>query len=878
MRLHRLRLINYRGVTECDVSFSTNGVTIVEGPNEIGKTSLPEALQLAIDLPDSSHHARVVSVKPVGRDQGPEVEMVFSSGNYKLTYRKRWLRQPATNLEVKSPHGESLTGREAHDRVQEILEETLDADLWRALRIDQGTELAMPLFDLPSMGRALDRAAGGDLTTSREDTLRDRISEEYAKYWTRTGQPRAEVKSLERTVVEAKDDVDELSRKLEEIERDTNRMSQLVGDARSLDLSRKASEIRESELASQWESMQGLVNQVESLLARYDSLNEKRDYAVDEQRRRLQLIDTVDRRNRELTSLQAEAEQADQALAAATRHHHEAIADLDTALAALRSAESKWQLANEDRDHLGRQIDVAQLQERHDRYVEAGKVLREAEVFLESATVDDTLVGSIEQAYWEYERAKAAADSAAASVETTALRDMRVHVDGEAVELATNEVHRTRVDDELVLTIPNVARICVSAGGESRGLADQRRRTREAYRRLCEEAAVANLSEARNVAQQRREEERNHEEALKAIKQSLRDLTADVLLDKVNELSEQVASYPQERPHSPTLPSDYDNAKRIASELDRAHDDRKAEYRAREDAVNRAAAALQEDQVKESVLIARIADARRHRDAAVADLAQARESAADEALAGKLALAQQTADEARESLDVAQARLDAQDRDSLAIRLENARGATKQTTEQIQSIQDDQNRLRISLDLRGEQGLHTDLDGALDRFRHIEREHESTKARAEAARLLYETFDKHRQLARQRYVEPFKAGIDRLGRIVFGSTFAVELNDDLGVARRTLDGITLDANQLSTGAREQLGVISRLACAAIVSVDDGGAPVMIDDALGWSDPQRLHSMGAAITAAGEQCQVIVLTCTPGRYSNVGQAQVVALRL
>ena len=94
--------------------------------------------------------------------------------------------------------------------------------------------------------------------------------------------------------------------------------------------------------------------------------------------------------------------------------------------------------------------------------------------------------------------------------------------------------------------------------------------------------------------------------------------------------------------------------------------------------------------------------------------------------------------------------------------------------------------------------------------------------------------------------------------------------------RRTLDGTMLDVDQLSTGAREQLGVLARLACATIVSPKDGGAPVMIDDALGWSDPQRLQGMGAAIAAAGKQCQVVVLTCTPGRYSHVGSAQVVSL--
>lgn len=111
---------------------------------------------------------------------------------------------------------------------------------------------------------------------------------------------------------------------------------------------------------------------------------------------------------------------------------------------------------------------------------------------------------------------------------------------------------------------------------------------------------------------------------------------------------------------------------------------------------------------------------------------------------------------------------------------------------------------------------------------------------------------------------------------MFGPTFEVELDGDLRVARRTLDGITLDVDQLSVGAREQLSVICRLACAYIVCSDGGGAPVVIDDALGWSDPSRLQAMGAAIAFAGRQCQVIVLTCTPGRYAHVGNAEVVRL--
>ena len=149
------------------------------------------------------------------------------------------------------------------------------------------------------------------------------------------------------------------------------------------------------------------------------------------------------------------------------------------------------------------------------------------------------------------------------------------------------------------------------------------------------------------------------------------------------------------------------------------------------------------------------------------------------------------------------------------------------------------------------------------------------EARAAAVELLHDVLDRHRREARRRIVAPFRDRIEELGRIVFGPTLQVELDEDLRIARRTLEGVSVDFSQLSTGAQEQLGIIGRLACAMIVSAD-GGAPVVIDDALGWTDPSRLEAMGAAIAMAGRDCQIIVLTCTPGRYAKVGTAEVIRL--
>ena len=92
---------------------------------------------------------------------------------------------------------------------------------------------------------------------------------------------------------------------------------------------------------------------------------------------------------------------------------------------------------------------------------------------------------------------------------------------------------------------------------------------------------------------------------------------------------------------------------------------------------------------------------------------------------------------------------------------------------------------------------------------------------------------------------------------------------------RSLGGQTVPFGSIGGGAKGQLGIIPRLACAMTVA-EDGGVPLILDDALGLSDPQRIEAMGAVLRAAGDHCQVIILTCDPDRYRHVGAKSVVGL--
>ena len=876
MKLHRVKLTNFRGVECREVVFAENGVTIVEGPNEVGKTAIAEGLQFAIDLPDSSQRVEVKALQPVGRDEGPEVEVSLSSGDYELVYWKRWLRRPGTTLEVTAPRQESLTGRQAHDRLEAILEETLDDELWRALRIDQGTELILPNFSLPSMGRALDRAAGGEFADDREESLWTRIGEEYGKYWTANGQKRSTRTSFQKRVDEERERVTGLEKQLEAIESDVAELGGLVTEADRLSGVLAEFQKSESEFQQRVVAIERLRSEVERLDAIHSASEALRDGAGNEWERRKGLLANLEERRKELAVLEAQAKDAEPGLALATERSEAAAAALKVADDAIREARERLSTAIADRDYLRQLIEVEQLKERHERYIAAEELLKQAEEYLETAVVDDDVVKQVENAYIETERAMSAAGSAAASVELTALRELPLELGDERIELAVDEVRRVRVEDEATLTIPEIAQVRVIAGPESKGLAEERRKTEDNYRRLCEEAGVADVSGARRAGQERQDAERNKDEARKSIERELRDLTPDVLLGKVESLRVRVAAYPKERSSEPAMPADLDRAQEIEAEISDLVKESAVAQQACQDDVQGADTALKSVQSEGDSLRAEINMARGREADAAEQLAAEREKQADEVLEGAVAAAQEKETADLEALEAARAELDDADPESVEERLGNYRLATERAMGELQANRDRQNGLRSSLELRGEQGLQTSYDEAVNLLSHLEREYAGEEARAEAARMLRDTFAKHREQAHQRYIGPFKESIEQLGRIVFGSTFEVEIDRNLNIVRRTLGGVTLTVEQLSTGAREQLGVISRLACATIVSPEDGGAPVMIDDALGWSDPHRLEGMGAAIAAAGRQCQVIVLTCTPGRYSHVGNGTVVSL--
>jgi len=260
---------------------------------------------------------------------------------------------------------------------------------------------------------------------------------------------------------------------------------------------------------------------------------------------------------------------------------------------------------------------------------------------------------------------------------------------------------------------------------------------------------------------------------------------------------------------------------------------------------------------------------------AVDRLEKARIILSDDVINARVEEAKTAVQDASGAFEQAKQCLEGADRDLAKSFLDAAIAALK-TAQDQREIQDrDLVGLRTKLDLLGDKGLAEALAEAERMTFEVKDSLARSERRAQAAKLLYETLDAERQAMRRAYVAPLRDGIQRLGRHVYGPTFRVDVDERLQVVSRTVDGVTVTVKQLSTGAQEQLGLLTRLAAASMVA-NNGGVPLVIDDALGSTDEDRLAAMGAVLRVASQNSQTIIITCAPERYIHVGAQSSVSL--
>ncbi len=188
---------------------------------------------------------------------------------------------------------------------------------------------------------------------------------------------------------------------------------------------------------------------------------------------------------------------------------------------------------------------------------------------------------------------------------------------------------------------------------------------------------------------------------------------------------------------------------------------------------------------------------------------------------------------------------------------------------------------RARLDFGGTTDPRADLARAVVHHELVLKEHARAVREAEAVKLLAGLFSEKKQEVESQFVAPLTDRVrDYLVRL-YGEGTDVGVDYDggcfhrLSLSRQAGVTATFEFSQLSSGAKEQVSAAFRLAMAEVLAQDhDGCLPIIFDDAFVNADMDRQRAIQRLLDlAASRGLQVIVLSCRPDNYVNLGAKQI-----
>jgi hypothetical protein len=266
--------------------------------------------------------------------------------------------------------------------------------------------------------------------------------------------------------------------------------------------------------------------------------------------------------------------------------------------------------------------------------------------------------------------------------------------------------------------------------------------------------------------------------------------------------------------------------------------------------------------------------AQRERDAAQAVLDAAGRDTRSAEIERDLAHAMAQSDAARLRADalarqVAQARPDILEQD-----IERLRRSAEQHEKRHSERRDRLVRLEVELQAAGAQALeerHAELSRDLAQ---AQRQALELGRQARALDYLLGLLRERRNALTRQLQAPLRRCLQRYVELLFPQA-QVDIDEDLmlGPLTRTgPDGARVSPfDGLSFGAREQMGLIGRLAYADLLR--EAGRPtlVILDDALVHTDDVRLAQMKRVLFDAGTRHQILLFTCHPAHWRDLGVA-------
>jgi hypothetical protein len=872
-------LTNYRGIVHREIEFPDRGVVVVSGANEIGKSSMIEALDLLLEAKDRSSKKEVKQVKPTHADVGAEIIAEISTGPYRFAYRKRFHKRCETELTVLAPRRQQLTGDEAHDRVRAMLEETVDTCLWQAQRVLQSASTeTVDLSGCDALSRALDVAAGEAVALAdaphsaaggTDALLVDRIEAEYLDYFTRTGRPTGQWAAAVSRLRAADEALARCGAAIAEVDDAVRRHAALTVEQTRLAAERTAAAKQLATAQAAADTVAALAGQLKQAELVAEAAHERRTTSAAAVNDRRRLRDGIDERAAAIVELEASATEAAEALTAAAEVHQSVDVVADRARSTVATAQARAESARQTVDQLVAREEADRLASLLAKIAGAQRELDAIDAELAGIALTGAGMRAIEAATSAVDVATGQVELVSAHVELVAISDVEVRLGSESLALEAGQTWSTSVSAQTDIELPGVLTARLAPGIPASETQAKLDAAQEVLAAALTNGGVADIAAACTLDQRRQHLMTTRERLTARVEALTGETSVDYLRARLAELTA------REPVPADLFGTDPNTARAELDSATAAVGEAITDSEKHRKVAAAAAKQLGERETRVALLRDKLATEQSQIALARDQLARQRATTTDEESAANAKAHEE--DVRRANVLVAELSEELADAapDTVAAALSDATRRAdvvgRGHDEAVEALREVKTQLKVY----GTEGRKGQLDAAETEREHAEAEYLRVQRRARAAELLRSVITRHRDATRLRYVDPFRSEVERLGRLVFGASFEVEIDSDLKICSRTLAGRTVPYESLSGGAKEQLGIVARLAGAALVAKEDT-VPVVIDDALGFTDADRLVKMGAVFNAVGGDGQLIVLTCSPQRYAAVEGAHHIAL--
>lgn len=207
--------------------------------------------------------------------------------------------------------------------------------------------------------------------------------------------------------------------------------------------------------------------------------------------------------------------------------------------------------------------------------------------------------------------------------------------------------------------------------------------------------------------------------------------------------------------------------------------------------------------------------------------------------------------------------------ESLGGAVQRLEAARENRNRQIEDLAGDIARLEGRIENAGGEGLGEKVESLREQLELAVRDVERHKHRIATLELLAGTVEDCYEQQRDRLHAPLLERLRPFLHDVFPAA-DIELGDGFQIqALRRGGGSGEDLERLSDGTREQIAVLVRLAMGTLLCEQGVETPIILDDALVFSDDTRIERMFDALTRAGNSQQVIVFTCRTRTFATLG---------